>query len=338
MKAAILRKFGGPENFEIADMPMPEMGPDEVLIKNYAAGVHYADHRRREGISVFSKAQLPTIIGFQVAGTIEAVGANVKTLKPGTRVAAAMIAPPDRFGQKAPGGYAEYSTATPDQVIALPDHLTFEQGLQYFGNIKTAYLMYYTYRASIPSDATVLIHAGAGGVGSSLTMVAKKAGNRVISLVRQAWKGDFSRAHGADHVVVMDDNWPDKVLELTGGEGVDASFNTLAGDTVARDIGLLKHRGLLLFVSTMKGWPTTLSAETISKAVWNNLTLQFTRTADISRAGPLAEKANAFRNEFWTKEAATLQTPTAVFPLEDVTKAHIAMEEGTAVGKIILKL
>lgn len=334
MRAAVLHEFGGPEKFEIADVPIPVTKPGTVLIRNRALGIHYADIRQREGVFPFSLIPKPAVIGFEVAGTVEEVGDGVEGIRPGMRVLGSLLPEPDEFGKRSLGGYAEYAVADAEQVAEIPDYVSFEQALAYVSNLPSAYLIYNKFQPIAP-DATVMIHTAAGGLGSCLTQVAKQAGNTVIALIRREEKAQICLGNGADHVVISSrDGWVDDVRALTGERGIDVSFNSVAGDTVEKDIELLGYRGGIFFTALMQGWPQSLSEDATNKLTMANLNLQFVRTAEMARSGALAEKARAYRDEFL--RTAKLQSPSAIYRLEDVAQAHLDFESGKTLGKVVL--
>lgn len=336
MRAAALYEFGGPDKFQIIDMPVPEPTPGKILIRNHFVGIHYADIRQREGIFPFNLVPMPAVIGFEVAGTIEAVGEGVEGWRPGTRVMAALLPKPDEFGKRSMGGYAEYSIADREAVSEIPEHVSFEQALVYLGNLPAAYTLYSEFQTIAP-DSTIMIHTGAGGLGTSLTQVAKAAGNTVIALVRKEEKADVCREFGADHVVISSrDGWVDEVRNLTGGRGVDVSFNTTGGSTIKQDINALAYRGRIVHTALAQGLPQDLDTDDVNKAVFGNFSFQFTRTAEMLRAGPIADKARAYRDAFL--RTGKLHSPMAIYDLEDVVRAHADFESGKTAGKVVLKV
>jgi NADPH:quinone reductase len=332
MRAIGLREFGGPEKFEIMELPIPAPTAGTVLIRNRVVGVHYADVRQRIGSGFFGNAPLPAVIGFQVAGTIEAIGEGVKGLRPGMRVAASLMPKPADFGKRSRGGYAECAIAEVDNVWVLPERVSFEQSMAYLG-ITSSKLLYDHFQPVAP-DATVLIHGAAGNLGIALIQIAKRAGNKVIALLRRGEeRTQFCLESGADHVVLINrEGWVEEVRALTGGRGADVSFNAVGGDTIEQDIDALAYAGKIVVTALPQGWPQKL--DWAGKATMACTTMQFTRTADLLREGPVAEKAKAYRDDFM--KTAKLNWRIAAYRLEDAAKAHADMEAGKTLGKIIL--
>jgi NADPH:quinone reductase len=332
MRAIGLREFGGPEKFEIMELPIPAPTAGTVLIRNRVIGVHYSDVRQRAGSGFFGDAPLPAVIGFQVAGTIEAIGEGVKGLRPGMRVAASLIPKPGDFGKRSRGGYAECSIADAESVWVLPERVSFEQSMAYLG-IGSSKLLYDHFQPVAP-DATVLIHGAAGNLGIALIQIAKRAGNKVIALLRRGGERvEYCLESGADHVVLINrEGWVDEVRALTGGRGADVSFNAVGGDTIAQDIDALAYRGKIIITALAQGWPR--DEVWIGKGTMSCTTIQMTRTADLLREGPVAEKARAYKEDFM--KTAKLNWRIAAYRLEDAAKAHADMEAGRTLGKIIL--
>jgi NADPH:quinone reductase len=332
MRAIGLREFGGPEKFEIMELPIPAPTPGTVLIRNKVIGVHYSDVRQRAGSGFFGEAPLPAVIGFQVAGTIEALGEGVKGLRTGLRVAASLIPKPGDFGKRSRGGYAECSIADAESVWVLPERVSFEQSMAYLG-IGSSKLLYDHFQPVAP-NATVLIHGAAGNLGIALIQIAKRAGNKVIALLRRGGERvEYCLESGADHVVLINrEGWVDEVRALTGKRGADVSFNAVGGDTIEQDIDCLAYGGKIIITAMAQGWPQ--SSEWIGKGTMKCITIQMTRTADLLREGPVAEKARAYKEDFM--KTAKLNWRIAAYRMEDAAKAHADMEAGNTLGKIIL--
>ena len=204
--------------------------------------------------------------------------------------------------------------------------------MAYLG-ISSTYLLYDHFQPVAP-DATVLIHGAAGNLGIALIQIAKHAGNKVIALLRRGGERvEYCLESGADHVVLMNrEGWVDEVRKLTGGRGADVSYNAVGGDTIAQDIDALAYRGKIVVTALAQGWPR--DEAWIGKAVMSCTPIQFTRSADLLRDGPVADKARAYKENFM--RTAKLNWRIAAYRLEDAAKAHADMEAGRTLGKIIL--
>src|SRR3990172_4124032 len=246
MKAIRLDEIGPPENLKLVEIPIPEIDEKGILIKAECAGLIYADCELRRG-TYYLKTALPYFPGREVSGTIERVGANVTDWKPGQRVMALVLSG---------GCYAEYvhastrtytfpngTTFPAAEVFALPDHVSFSQGLVYLINYRLAHILFHGYIA-IPPSASVLVHGAAGGFGSVTTMIARANGNTVIALSRTADEREFCLANGASHSLNINDvDYVDEVKKITGGKGVDYSINGVSGDTLDKDAHAVRTFG-----------------------------------------------------------------------------------------------
>jgi NADPH2:quinone reductase len=325
MKAALIESFGPPDNFKIVDIPVPEIGEDEVLVKMVAAGLMYADVQVRAGEYLYpNEVTFPAVLGFEGVGVIEAVGSAVQGLEPGARVSA-------EFDN---GAYAEYAKTTAAKVIPLPDGPSFEQALVYSFNLPAAYLLYYTY-FDIPKDATVLIHSAAGGLGGMLTRIAKKEGNTVIGLVSRSDKVEAAKAVGADHVIVTSTSqYVEEVNRITNGRGVDAIFNHVAGETLVKDLNALAFRGRWICTNLLDGVdavrdidPLVLLAKCVRIAFGSS-------GQEVNT--PAWNDALAYLGQ-WLQEQP-LDEPARTFPLDELAEAHRWVESRQSVGKIAISI
>jgi NADPH2:quinone reductase len=313
MKAMIIREFGGPEKFELADMPKPVPGPRQVLVKVAAASVNPVDYKIRNYPGNWANVPVPAILGYDAAGVVESVGAQVTHLQPGDEVFySAKI-----FGRQ--GTYAEYHVEDADIVAKKPKNLTFEQAASLPLAAMTAYDHVITFFATKPGD-TVLVHAGAGGVGAFGVQLAKAAGARVLATGRSE-NAELIRSLGADDVIdYRKVKFEDEVLRLTGGAGVDAAFDTVGGDTVVRSIGCVRAFGKLSTCVSIDG--------SLQGMQQRNQTLYFgfmQRTeAKIQALASLASRGQV------------RPLIDSIFPVERVADAHRKIEAGGMKGKIVL--
>lgn len=315
MKAVIIREFGGPEQFETAEMPRPVPGHSQVLVRLKASSVNPVDYKIRTYPSNWAGVPVPAILGYDAAGVVEAVGAQVSHLKPGDEVFyCARI-----HGRQ--GTYAEYHVEDAEIVVKKPANLTFEEAASLPLAAMTAYDHIVTFFQTKPGD-TVLVHAGAGGVGVFAVQLAKAAGARVIATGRQENEA-LIRSYGADEVIdYRTVKFEDEVNRLTEGRGVDAAFDTVGGDTVVRSIGCVRPYSKLSSVVSVEG--------NIAGMQMRNLTFYFgfmERTpAKIQALKVLAERGTV------------RPLIDSVYPLEKVADAHRKIEAGGMKGKIVLRI
>ena len=223
MRAVVITKAGGPEVLKVEERPDPKVGPGQVKITVAAAGVNFADTMARAGLYE-DAPPLPAIVGYEVAGTVLDIGEGVDSqlVRPGSRVMAGT-----RFG-----GYAEHVVVPAADVIALPEHLTFEQGAAIPVNYATAWAGLLGF-GSLQKGERVLLQAAAGGVGIAATQIAKHVGAEVWGTASPS-KHDAIRAQGVDHPLdYTRDGWErdlppiDLVMDAIGGESFSRSYRLL---------------------------------------------------------------------------------------------------------------
>jgi len=333
MKAIRLDEVGPPENLKLVDKPVPEIGEDGILIKVECAGLTYSDCELRRG-TYYIKPDLPYFPGREVSGTIERIGANVTGWKPGQRVMAMVLSG---------GCYAEYVHASTRnytfpsgvtfpaaEIFALPDHVSFSQGLVYLINYRLAHILFHSYLA-IPASASVLVHGAAGGFGSVMTMIARANGNTVIALVRTAEELEFCLANGANHGLDVNNvDYVAEVKKITGGKGVDYSLNGVCGDTLDRDVHAVKTFGEIVIYG-YAGGRSKFNPWTATKS----LTVK-TFSADDFLSGPALKLANEAMYECF--DSGVIADVTRTFDLADAPAAHAWVDSGKVMGKIALKV
>jgi NADPH2:quinone reductase len=232
MKAAYIHEYGASTNFRIEEVDKPAINPNEVLVKVEAAGVIFSDVVERRGAYGDPHPPFPYALGWEVAGTVEKVGRDVTEFELGQRV----------VGTFSHGGYAEYAAVPARSVRHIPTRCSFTQALVYLVNLPVAYVHYYTFGQVQPGE-TILVHAASGGVGSMITQLAKRRGERntVIALASTDEKLEFCKAMGADHLInYRKVDYVDAVKKLTDNRGVDVVCNSVGGSTLASDPKLIK--------------------------------------------------------------------------------------------------
>jgi len=314
MRAMIITGFGGPEVFEERDVPRPKPGINDLLVRVHATSVNPVDYKIRYNGS-WAGVSPPAIIGYDVAGVVAAIGSGVQNFKVGDEV----FYTPVIFGGQ--GSYAEYHVANESIVALKPKRLSFVEAASLPLAGCTAWDAIFT-MAKIRLGETVLIHAGAGGVGSLAIQMAKAAGARVLATCSTK-NIEFVRSLGAD--VVIDyriEDCVEAVQRETDGVGVDAVYDTVGGDTVAQSIEITRPYGRIISIVSVSG--------DINGAYGKNISLHF---GFLERA---AYKVNALRNLVERGQLRPLID--SVMPLEQVAAAHERLENGGVAGKIILKV
>ena len=229
-QALVVREYGGPDVLTPEEVPVAAPGPGQVLLRHSAIGVNLADTYRRRGVYPL---KLPVIVGSEGAGTVEAVGPDVDTLAVGDRVAYAGPL----------GAYAGERTIAADKVVRLPDGIDDRRAAaMMLKGLTVHYLLYWTY--PVQAGDAVVIHAAAGGVGLIFCQWASHLGATVIGTVGSDAKAELAAAHGCDHPIVYTrENFAEKVLEITGGEGVHAVYDSIGKDTFLDSIRCTRARG-----------------------------------------------------------------------------------------------
>jgi NADPH:quinone reductase len=232
---------GGPEVLRYEEVTVGAPGPGEARIRQHACGLNFIDVYHRTGLYPLP---LPSGIGLEGAGVVEAVGAGVTVVKPGDRVA---------YAGGPVGGYASERLIPAERLIRLPEGIAFNTGAaMMLQGLTAAYLLRKTYRVQ-PGDA-VLIHAAAGGVGTIACQWAKALGATVIGTVSSEAKAALARAHGCDHVILYSrEDVAKRVREITGGEGVAVVYDGVGKDTFMGSLDSLRIRGTMVSFGNASG-------------------------------------------------------------------------------------
>lgn len=322
MHAIEVAETGEPEVLNFIELPEPTPGPGEILIKAEAIGVNFIDTYFRSGLY---PRELPFVVGTEVCGTVAAVGDNVAALAVGDRVVTA----------NATGAYAEFCVAPADFSAYVPDGVAPDAVASALLKGMTAHYLIKSTYAVQPSD-TVLVHAGAGGVGLILTQWATSIGTRVITTASTPEKAELSRQAGAVEVLDYPDDpaeFAEKIRDLTGGLGVAAVYDGVGKSTFDASLASLAVRGTLALFGAASGPvppvdPQRLNASGSVFLTRPSLT-HYTRTPDEFswRAGELI---NAIA------DGTITITVSDRYPLADAAKAHTDLQGRKTVGSIVL--
>lgn len=308
MKAAVLHERGGTDVLKYEDAPRPEPKDDEVLIKVMAAGVNPIDAYIRQGLRVKSGSDNgPMIIGYDIAGVIEKVGAGIKTFKAGDAVYAYL---PVARG----GGYAEFAIAKEGEVSLKPKNIDFEKAAAVPLAATTAWQALID-TAKLEQGQTVLIHGGSGGVGCFAVQIAKARGAKVMATASTA-NQELLKQLGVDQPI---DYTKTKFEDVA--KDVDVVLNCVRGDTLRPSYGVVKKGGIIVSITDEPD-----AAECARHGI------RGTRVVAHSDAKVLEELTKLIQ--------ASKITPivSQTFPLSEVTKAHQQIETAHTRGKIVLKV
>lgn len=259
-RAIQISRTGGPDVLEYhTSLPVPTPGPGQVLVKNNLCGINFIDTYFRTGLYPSPK---PEILGREGAGTIVAVGPDVNNFQIGDRVAWLNT-----------GGYAEYSLAPAEKrVVRIPEGVSDEQALSVLlSGITTLSLVKEAYPVQ-PGD-WILVHAAAGGAGYLMTQMLKDIGAKVIGTAGGPEKVELVKGLGADVVIDYKSpdgaKWLDKVMEVTGGEGVAAVYDSVGKDTWEDSIKAVKRKGTMVFFGNASGPVPPLNIQYVDSCIPN---------------------------------------------------------------------
>ncbi|MBW3630206.1 MAG: NADPH:quinone reductase [Gemmatimonadetes bacterium] len=318
MRAIRVSETGGPEVLRLEELPDPQPGARDVVVRVRAAGVNPVDTYRRAGTHG-RPPELPWIPGSDAAGVVERVGAAVTGVAPGDRVYT------DHTAVRA---YAELMLCRATQLHPLPARISFAGGASLGVPYATAYRALFQ-RGAARAGETLLVHGGTGGVGLAVIQLARAAGLTVIATGGTERGRDEARRQGADHV--LDHRAPgylDSVAELTGGKGVDLVIEMLANVNLGRDLGLLARGGRVVVVGS-RGTAEIDSRDTMTRdADIRGLTLFNTPAEDL--AAIHAALGRGLEN------GALSPVIDAELPLADAPLAHERVMAPGHQGKIVL--
>ena len=320
MKQVVVTRNGGPEVLEVRDVAVPEPGSGEVLIKVAAAGMNYADIMQRDGL--YPNGPTPPFgAGFEVAGTIDSVGAGVTGWKAGDAVMA--------FCQN---GYSEYVTAPAGMLLPKPSELSFEQASAIPCQYLTAYHALLTL-GRLKAGQTVLVQAAAGGLGTMMVQIARNVGATVIGTCSSADKCALIRDLGCQFPVnYTAEDLGARVREITVGKGCDLIIESVGGDIFEHSLHCLKSRGMLVTLGVAsKNVPSISSVELLA----NNWTVAgfhlMGYTADMEAMGHALADLKG-----WLAEGKLTVIVRHTFPLDQVAEAQRQISDRKTVGKVVL--
>lgn len=317
MKAIRVHQFGEPDVLRFEDVPVPQPGPGEVLIRVRAIGVNPVETYQRSGSNPAIK--LPWTPGMDAAGEVESVGSGVKVWNPGDRV---------YTSDTLSGSYAQFTLCEAKSIHRLPANVSFQQGAAINIPYATAYRALF-HRAQAQAGEMIFIHGASGGVGIAATQVARAAGFIIVGTAGTEAGRKLVIDHGAHHVLDhRDPGYLDQLMKLTEGRGVDVILEMLANVNLGKDLTVLSKNGRVIVIGSRGN--VEITPRELMK-----------RDADI-RAMTLFNATDAELAGIHTALGAGLENGTLrpvvgrEMPLADAAKAHIAVLEPGAYGKIVL--
>ena len=320
MKAIQVSRAGGPEVLQYVELPAPQPKPNEAVVKLAAIGVNFIDVYHREGRYPL---KTPFIPGQEAAGTVSEVGSEVKTLKPGDRVAYMGIV----------GSYAEYQAAPADRVVKLPAGLSERDAAAVMLQGMTAhYLLHDTF--PVKKGDTILAHAAAGGVGLLLVQMAHQIGARIIGTVSTEEKARLARDAGADEIIFYtQQDFETETKRLTSNRGVDVVYDSVGKTTFEKGLNVLRPRGYMVLYGGSSGPVPPFDLIELSQKgslfVTRPTLLHYSLTrADLEKRatavfGMVASKKLKLRVEH-------------IYPLKEAQQAHKDLQSRKTTGKLML--
>ena len=320
MKAIQIKQTGGPEALEYVDLPVPEPKPNEAVVKIAAIGVNFIDVYQREGRY---KLPLPFIAGQEGAGTVTAVGADVKSVKPGDRVAFCGVQ----------GSYAECQAVPADRLVPIPQGVNEREAAAAILQGMTAhYLLHDTF--PLQRGQTALVHAAAGGVGLLLVQMAHHIGARVIGTVSTEEKAKLARDAGADEVIFYTQtDFEAETKRLTGGKGVDVVYDSVGKTTFEKGLNVLRPRGMMALFGGSSGAVPPFDPIVLSQKGSLFLTRPTLGHYTITREELLTRAEDVFGMIAAGKLKLRIEH---VYKLADAQQAHRDLEGRKTTGKLLL--
>ena len=323
MKAVQVRTPGGPEGLVVAELPVPEPGAGEILVRVAAAGVNRPDVLQRQG-NYPPPAGAPDTLGLELAGTVVAAGPQAERFRIGDSVCALV----------AGGGYAEYCVAPEPQALPVPNGLSVIEAAGVPETFFTVWTNVFE-RGGLKQGETLLVHGGSSGIGTTAIQLARALGIRTFATAGSTEKRRACEDLGAARAINYREEAFDEVVKReTGGKGVDVVLDMVGGDYVQKNIDCLAPDGRLVFIAFLKGPKVQVN---LMPMMLKRLVL----TGSTLRARPVEEKgriARALEQHVWPLIESGRVKPVidSTFPLDSVVEAHRRMDSGEHIGKIVL--
>ncbi|MDC0074866.1 NADPH:quinone oxidoreductase family protein [Alphaproteobacteria bacterium] len=244
MKALICNELGDINNLEFGEINIPDVGPNQILIKVKTSSANYADIVMING-QYQTKPDIPFAPGLECAGVVESVGSKISRFKPGDKVLAKL-----KYG-----GFAEYAIANEDSSFIIPNSMSWEEAGAFF----VAYISSYVaikWQGSLKSNETILILGASGGTGITAIEISKSMGANVIAAASTKDKLSLCKQYGADYLInYKDENLKEKIYELTSGKGVNAVFDPVGGNLFDSSLSSLGWGGRYIIFGFVAGIP-----------------------------------------------------------------------------------
>jgi NADPH2:quinone reductase len=321
-KAIRLNRTGGPEVLQWEEVEVGEPGEGQARIRQTAIGVNFIDTYHRSGLYPLP---LPTGLGSEGAGVVEAVGSGVTHVKAGDRVA---------YAGGPPGAYAEVRLIPADRLIKVPEGITDQQAAaMMLKGMTVQYLIRRTYR--VQSGDTVLFHAAAGGVGLIACQWLKALGATVLGTVGSDEKAQLARAHGCDHAIVYTrEDFPKRVRELTGGKGVPVVYDSVGKRTFQGSLDSLRPLGLMVSFGNASGPVPPFELGVLSQKG----SLYLTRPTLFTYVASRADLDATAKDLFDVVESGKVKIAiNHTYALKDAQQVHRDLEGRKTTGSVVMQ-
>lgn len=324
MRAWRVHQLGEPEAMRLDDVAVPEPGPGQVRIRNRAAALNFFDILQCQG-KYQVKPPLPFSPGAEVAGVIDALGDGVSGLTIGDRVQ----------GMGPWGGFAEYSLVNSSGVFRIPDEMGFAAAAAMPIVYQTSYFAL-QHRAALRAGEWLLVHAAAGGVGSSAVQIGKAMGARIIATAGSDEKLAFCKSQGAEQAInYRDDSWVDRVKEITGGHGADVIYDPVGGEITGLSTKCIAWEGRLLIIGFAGGTIPKIEANRI---LLKNISIVGLHWGEYRKHNP--EMVNQAQEDLFRMFRAGQIAPVVSreVPFEEIVPALRQLAERKTHGKVVLTI
>jgi len=324
MFAVIIEETGGPDVLRYGEIATPEPGPDDIRVRIAYAGVNPADWKNRQGmLAAFRPYSFPYIIGFDAAGVVDAVGANVSGFTPGDRVFT-----PTNHGQGGQGSYAEFAIASADRVAQIPEGMSFAQAAALPVAALTAWQGLFD-RGGLQAGQMAMIHGGSGGLGGFAVQFARWAGARVAATCSTP-NVEYLKSLGVERVIdYRKENIAEAVAAWAPG-GLDYLMDAVGASTIPNGLDMVRTGGTFVSIPTLTDDGDIPAAAVAGAAKGVNRV--FSTMVDVGCNVQLAQIAKLL------VEGHITLPPLHEYALRDVARAHEAIQSGHTRGKIVLKV
>lgn len=330
MKVIQMQKGGGPEVLELAEKPLPEPASGEVRVRAHAIGISSADMLVRKGVYNWMPA-LPAIPGNEMAGTVDALGPNVKSVRTGQQVLVSSRELPFRGGC-----YAQAICVPATSVFPLPDSISLDDAVS-LPNYQLAGAL--LYESGVRKPRSIVAYGASGGVGMSLLQLAQADGIQAIGIVSTKERDAYVRSAGVEHVLMRGkDNLCKRVMSLTANRGVDVVYS-MAGPSAAfiDNLDLLAPLGTVISFSILGGLiPDADIYGELRKRLGKSLGVRLYSIHTLDHDRDL-RRALMMRAIELMAAGRLHPPPSTVLPLAEASRAHALMEQGQSLGKIVLR-